>query len=102
MIKGPILQVAVDVPLSQLFDYLPPANAPCPEVGCRVRVRFGQRRQVGVVMAIADHSELEPGRVRRVDAVLDQRALLSAADRWLIRFTSDYYHHARTQRLALP
>jgi primosomal protein N' (replication factor Y) len=45
-----ILKVAVNVPLSRLFDYLAPAGAQGAEPGCRVLVPFGRQKQVGLVM----------------------------------------------------
>jgi len=91
--NAPVLKVAVNVPLSRSFDYLPPAGAPCPEPGSRVLVPFGRRRQVGLVLAHADSSDLPAAKIRRAVENLDERPLLRAADRWLISFTSDYYHH---------
>jgi len=88
-----VLKVAVNVPLSRAFDYLPPAAGPMPEPGCRVRVQFGPRQQVGLVLAHASDSMLEPGRIRRCSSVLDEKPLLGARDLKLIRFTGDYYHH---------
>ena len=35
MSKSPILQVAINAPLSRLFDYLPPADSALPGPGCR-------------------------------------------------------------------
>ncbi len=93
MANAPVLKVAINVPLSHLFDYLPPANGSCPLPGARVRVPFGRRRQVGLVLAHARNSVLPQGRMRRVLEVLDDSPLLSEEDLWLIDFTSGYYHH---------
>ncbi len=93
MSENAILKIAVNVPLSREFDYRPPANGPVPVAGCRVLVPFGRRQQVGMVLAHADESALPEGKLRAVTTVLDDAPLLSAADLWLIRFTSDYYHH---------
>ena len=89
----PILKVAVNVPLSREFDYLPPSGHIVPAPGSRVLVPFGRRRQVGVVMDRADKSDLPASKVRHCIALLDEAPLLSADDLRLIRFTSDYYHH---------
>ena len=59
---GPILQVAISTPLNLLFDYLPPDDGPAPQPGQRVRVPFGRRVAVGFVIALAEGSELPPGR----------------------------------------
>jgi len=91
--NAPVLKVAINVPLSRLFDYLPPADGRAPLPGSRVRVPFGKRRQVGVVMALASDSDLPQSRMRRVLETLDDTPLLREDDLWLIGFTSDYYHH---------
>ncbi|HSM31783.1 MAG TPA: primosomal protein N' [Woeseiaceae bacterium] len=91
--NAPVLKVAINVPLSRLFDYLPPADGSCPPPGARVRVPFGRQRQVGLVLAHAGSSDVPQGRMRRVIEVLDDKPLLREQDLWLIGFTSDYYHH---------
>ena len=91
--KQPVLKVAVSVPLSRAFDYLPPADGPAPPPGCRVRVPFGPRQQVGLVLGHSTDSDLAPGKLRRCTTVLDDEPLLREADLRLLRFTSDYYHH---------
>lgn len=93
MSDTPILKIAVNVPLSREFDYLPPAGGPVPAVGCRVMVPFGRRQQVGMVLGLAAESALPVEKIRRCNAVLDESPLLSDPDLWLVRFTSDYYHH---------
>ena len=89
----PVLKVAVNVPLSREFDYLPPANTPLPAAGCRVVVPFGPRQQVGVVLGHSAASALPTGKLRRCSATLDEKPLLTEAELRLIRFTTDYYHH---------
>ena len=91
--NAPVLKVAINVPLSRLFDYLPAADGKCPPPGSRVRVPFGKQRQVGVVVAVAPYSDLPRSRIRRVLETLDDTPLLHEEDLWLIGFTSDYYHH---------
>jgi primosomal protein N' (replication factor Y) len=90
-----ILRVAINAPLARLFDYLPPADTD-PAVltpGCRVLVPFGRRRETGLIMEVADHSDLPASKLRPASAMIDASPLLSDHDLWLIRFTSDYYHH---------
>ncbi len=93
MSTEPILRVALPVPLSRLFDYRPPAGGALPAVGARVRVPFGRRRLTGLVMSHAAGSELPPERLKRAEAVLDERALLDDDALWLVQFAADYYHH---------
>lgn len=93
MDNAPVLKVAINVPLSRLFDYLPPADGACPPPGARVRVPFGRQRQIGLVVAHAGGSDVPQGKMRRVLEVLDDKPLLREEDLWLVGFTSDYYHH---------
>lgn len=99
-----VLKVAIPVPLSRLFDYLPPGDGTTPLPGMRVRVGFGRRRLTGLVMEIATHSDLSPGRLKRADTLLDDEPLLDGEALWLIRFASDYYHHpiGEVAETALP
>lgn len=93
MTSEPILRVAINVPLSRHFDYLPPATGPDLLPGARVRVPFGRRSVVGIVMALAGSSDLPRSKLKRATAMLDDDPLLQDETLWLIRFTSDYYHH---------
>ena len=92
-----VLRVALPVPLPRLFDYLPPAASPSEgpgdgpaEVGCRVRVPFGSRSVVGVVVGVGPP---EPGvaELRQAEAVLDPQPLLQGelldSLRWLARYS---------------
>jgi primosomal protein N' (replication factor Y) len=92
-IDNPILKVAINVPLSREFDYLPPREGPPPAPGSRVLVQFGPRRQVGVVLGQAASSELPRQQLRHCLEALDDEPLLDEAALRLVRFTSDYYHH---------
>ena len=53
-----------------LFDYKLTVEQPPVEVGSLLRVPFGGRRTLGVVMELADRSELAPDRLAAPDAVL--------------------------------
>ncbi|HZW59824.1 MAG TPA: primosomal protein N', partial [Woeseiaceae bacterium] len=93
MSRARVLRVAVNVPLARLFDYLPPDGAGTLVPGMRLRVPFGRRRQVAMLMDVAEGSELPAERLRRAGAPIDEDAVLGPDDLWLIRFASDYYHH---------
>jgi primosomal protein N' (replication factor Y) len=87
-----ILKVAIDAPLRHLFDYLPLFNAQPPAVGCRVRVPFGRRSQVGLVVAHAAHAEVADAQLRHIHEPLDAEPLLSASVLELLGRAADYYH----------
>ena len=83
------LDVALDIPVRQLYTYRAPGA--CPEVGCRVRVPVGRRLLTGVVIA---HRDQAPGkiRIRDIDQPLDPSPLFSPALIRLVDWSSRYYH----------
>ena len=100
-----IFRVALDTPLRQLFDYLPPAQATVPiSVGARVRVPFGRQHRIGLVAAVTDTSEVPPGRLKPILEVLDASPVIDAAVQQLLSWASEYYHHSLGEVLsaALP
>ncbi|MGH8195526.1 MAG: primosomal protein N' [Woeseiaceae bacterium] len=89
----PVLQVAVNAPLSRLFDYLPPCSAGLAQPGSRVLVPFGRRKVTGMLLGTGTKSEVPTAKLRRALQVLDEAPILNESDLWLIRFASEYYHH---------
>jgi primosomal protein N' (replication factor Y) len=98
-----IIRVALDMPLSILFDYVL-ADGIAVMPGQRVIVPFGRKQVVGVVMECAADSELATERIKPVVRVLDEIPPLPAELLTLLRFCSDYYHHplGATVLSALP
>jgi primosomal protein N' (replication factor Y) len=93
-----ILRVAINAPLSRLFDYLPPAGdqtfaAESLQPGCRIIVPFGRREQTAVIVAHADKSDVPADKLRTAISPVDQAPVLSESDLWLVRFASNYYQH---------
>jgi len=89
----PIVQVAVPSPLARHFDYLLPAGIAMPSAGSRVRVPFGRREVIGVVVGQADHSDLPGEKLKPLCAVLDDAPLLSSTVMELLEWAAAYYHH---------
>ena len=87
-----VVQVAVPAPLRRLFDYRLPPGAPAPPRGARVRVPFGRRRLVGVVLG-ADPPSVPAARLKAVEAVLDEVPLLPETLLALLETAARYYHH---------
>ena len=50
------LRVAVPTPLRRVFDYLPVVGADAPVAGTRIRVPFGRRQVIGILLEVADSS----------------------------------------------
>lgn len=89
-----LVRVAVPSPLARLFDYRFPASGAV-RAGMRVRVSFGRgnRYQTGLVMGFAQGSDYAYGRLKQIDAVLDEQPLLDAEDRALLEWAAGYYHY---------
>ena len=97
-----ILQIALDTPLRRVFDYLPPLQpwlAPL-QPGVRVRVPFGRRQIIGVLVATATDSTLDPAKLKRALEVLDEVPVLDPVTFDLLRWAADYYHHPIGEVLA--
>ncbi len=90
--SAPLLRVALPVPLRQAFDYLPPPGHAVgqDDVGRRVRVTFGNRELVGVVVEVVA-AGAAPGELRTAQAVLDPAPLLAGelarSLQWLAAYT---------------
>ncbi|WP_447957183.1 primosomal protein N' [Vreelandella sp. EE7] len=99
------LVVALPSPLRQLFDYLPARQTPAGGwvPGLRVRVPFGRRDVVGVVIQAIEQSAYPREKLKPISEVLDD-APLPADWLWLCHFTARYYQHGLgdTMQLAMP
>jgi len=108
---GTVIRVAIPSPLRRLFDYLPPKNATPNKLtksanqslaaateaalipGSRVRVPFGRREVIGVIMEIAGGSELDRSKLKPVKKILDTESVFSSELFKVLRAAIRYYHH---------
>ena len=90
-----VVQVVVDKPLSQGFDYSWDKEALgfLPVVGLIVEVPFGRSTLVGMVIKVSDHSEYEIDKLKQVMRVAPLPPLDAPVLR-LMNFASQYYIHA--------
>jgi len=95
------VRVALDHPLSALYDYRYPADAASPVPGMLVRVPFGRRDVVGLVCEVTAHSDVPAGRLKTVDAVCSACPPLSPDWLALASFAADYYQRGLGE-VALP
>lgn len=86
-----LLRVVLPVPLRREFDYLCPLPLPAP--GCRVRVPFGNRTLVGLVLSHPEQTEVDLARIKPVTAMLDTSPVLGEAERQLLAWAAQYYLH---------
>lgn len=90
-----ILKVALPVPMDAEYDYLPPPEVPTERLlpGIRLEVPFGRQKKTGILLSLAETSELPSERLRPALRILDETPLLSTKDLALLRWASRYYHH---------
>ena len=98
MSAPPTVQVAVPSPLRRVFDYQW-VGTRAPQPGIRVRIPFGPRETIGVVVG-AEPSDLDATRLRPVAEALDETALLSEEILALARWAARYYHHSLGEVIA--
>jgi len=95
--KNPlILKVALDTPLRRIFDYHCPPDvfAMTLAPGIRVRVPFGRRRLVGVLIGTAAQSTVDPAKLKTALEILDEAPVFDPVTFELLRWAADYYHHS--------
>ncbi len=88
--KSVVVRVAVPVPLRKLFDYLWSFERQ-PEPGTRVRVPFGRRSLVGVVVDIGGSGD--DVKLKAVTEILDVEPVFDETLFALLKWSSSYYHH---------
>ncbi|MDB6083328.1 MAG: primosomal protein [Gammaproteobacteria bacterium] len=101
-----ILQIALDTPLRRVFDYLCPPDVAVEtlEAGVRVRVPFGRRHLIGILVGTTLHSSVAAEKLKSALEILDRRSVFDPVTLELLRWASDYYHHplGETIAAALP
>ncbi|MEO0650974.1 MAG: primosomal protein N' [Planctomycetota bacterium] len=100
---GPAVDVALDRPVRTEFTYaVAPELVAAAVPGVRVRVPFGSRREVGVVVAARQSRAEDPGadRVRPIEGVLDEAPIVDAPLLALTEWMSDEYGCAWGEALA--
>ena len=90
-----VVQVVVDKPLAQGFDYLWDSErlGHPPEIGQLVEAPFGRSSLVGVIIKVGSHSDFQIDKLKSTSSLAPLPALDPAALR-LINFASQYYIHA--------
>lgn len=90
-----IVAVAVPTPLRRLFDYLLPETCEPGEVtpGMRVRVPFGNRDMVGLVVELKDSSDQAIDKLKPIKEIIDQAPLVAHDLLSLFLWAANYYQH---------
>lgn len=86
-----LIQVALPVPIDSVFDYR--VADPRPPIGSRVRVPFGSRKLIGIVVGYVEHSNIPADKLKSVLEVLDNTAIIDDNLMQLAHWLADYYHY---------
>jgi primosomal protein N' (replication factor Y) (superfamily II helicase) len=87
-----LVRVALDVPLTTLFDY----RVPLPMralVGARALVPFGRGQRAGVILDVGGEPAVSAERIKPVTEVYVHEPRIAPDVLQLMRFASRYYHH---------
>ncbi|WP_239059074.1 hypothetical protein [Colwellia sp. Arc7-D] len=89
------VQVAIPVPMRQLFTYKVPAelNTKTITLGERVIVPFGSRQVIAIVLSIDESTEYAPEKIKSVLSRVSDSFNFSPTLLNFIQRCSDYYHH---------
>ena len=88
-----ILRVAVPSPLWQSFDYLLPQKTQAVQPGVRLKVPFGQREAVGILLEVVVHSTVPADKLKPIIEIIDEKSLIPPSLLKLYRWASNYYHY---------
>ena len=97
-----IADIAVNVPLKQLFSYRVPVSLiETIQVGMRVKIPFGRRTTIGFILVLRRGQADD---LKDLNGLLDEEPLLTSILIKLLRWSADYYCHPIGQvvRSALP
>jgi len=86
-----ILSVAVPVPLRQTFDFLAPKEQVSLSARTRVKVPFGQRHLIGVIVDVTDTSDYPLNKLKTAVEILDQEPLFDDSLWQCLLWLSGYY-----------
>jgi len=93
MSSSPIFQIALPVPLYQRFEYLPAENAKpkSHKVGVRVRVSFGSRKLIGLIVGRSQSSSLPKAKLKNIMEILDEEPVFDESLLELLFWSAEYY-----------
>ncbi len=89
------VQVAIPVPMRQLFTYKLPEklDTNVVKLGERVIVPFGSRQVVAIVLAIDEETEYNPEKIKPIISRVNDEFRFSQEILTFLRRCADYYHH---------
>jgi len=83
-----IIEVAIPVPLNKTFDYISDVKV---DIGARVKVPFGRKKVIGVVLDNKEKSEFD--KLKTIEEVLDNEPILDKSILYFLFWAAKYYHY---------
>lgn len=100
------IQVAIPVPMRQLFTYIVPQaiNSEDIKIGARVIVPFSHRQVIGIIISTSEESDIEDKKLKAIISLVNDSFHFPATLLNFLRRCADYYHHpiGDVLQLALP
>lgn len=87
-----IIRVALDVPLDCLFDYVS-EEANSTDTGLRVRVPFGKREVIGIILDVSEITQIKADKLKPVSQLYREIPPLPQDLIDLFQFCNRYYHY---------
>ncbi|TPH17733.1 primosomal protein N' [Litorilituus lipolyticus] len=89
------IQVAIPVPMRQLFTYSVPEalQQPIIKLGERIVVPFGHRKVIGIVIGVENENTFEENKIKAISARLNDNFHLSLPLVSFLQLCAHYYHH---------
>ena len=89
-----VVKVVVNTPLRRSFDYLSPKNHTCQLLeGLRVKVPFGKRELIGLIINTSSESEFAIDDLKRIIEVIDEAPVIDTSMMKLFKWAASYYHY---------
>ncbi|MFK7815621.1 MAG: hypothetical protein AB8B92_04730, partial [Gammaproteobacteria bacterium] len=88
-----VLIIALPIPLYQRFEYLPEKDVDDKhyKIGTRVRVQFGARKLIGLIVDKAATSSIPANKLKHISESLDDEPVFDATLLALLFWAADYY-----------
>ncbi len=89
------VEVAIPVPMRQLFTYQLPIKLQTPEIitGERVIVPFGSRQVIGIVTKVTNECDVPTNKLKSILSRMDKRFNLDSSLVKFLMACASYYHH---------
>jgi primosomal protein N' (replication factor Y) len=100
------IQVAIPVPMRQLFTYIIPQaiNSEDLQIGARVIVPFSHRQVIGIIISTSTESDIDDKKLKSIISLVNDSFHYSPTLLKFLQRCADYYHHpiGDVLQLALP